>query len=551
MDEFSSPVTNLIDELARLPGVGRKSAQRLAFHIIKMPKEEVSALAEAIVSARENVRYCKVCGCLSDEEVCPICADPMRDHSQIMVVESDRDKAAYERTGQYKGTYHILQGVISPLKGVSPDDLKIRELLERLRDGKVKEVIIATNPSPEGDTTAMYLSRLIKPLGIKVSRIANGVPVGGNLEYVEHIRNFTKLPLVCAGRMTLDAGAEAIEEGKIDGVGIARQFLADPEWFTKYLNDQDDQIRPCIRCHNACFTMCHYKGVPNDQDLDDSLPLSRCAINAETMQKEKHHLERTKNPKKVIIVGGGIGGMEAARDLKLRGHVPVIYEKENHLGGVFVAASSESYKEPLRDLLTWYKNEMKRLNIEIHLNSEIKDLSSFGGNPVIIATGSKPRVLGKLPGHERMIEACDYLTGKKEVGKRVAVIGGGLTGCEIAYDLALNGHEVTIVEMKDDLISQKGVCLANSSYLREWFAWKKVPVYLETSVSEVKEGSVLAKDKSGKIIEIPCDSVISSVGYIPTPLAEEKGNVYQVGDCRHIGNLRSVIWRAYEVAMKI
>ena len=150
-----------------------------------MPKEEVSALAEAIVSARENVRYCKVCGCLSDEEVCSICADPMRDHSQIMVLESDRDKAAYERTGQYKGTYHILQGGISPLKGVSPGDLKIRELLERLRDGKVKEVIIATNPSPEGDTTAMYLSRLIKPLGVKVSRIANGVPVGGNLEYVD------------------------------------------------------------------------------------------------------------------------------------------------------------------------------------------------------------------------------------------------------------------------------------------------------------------------------------------------------------------------------
>ena len=150
-----------------------------------------------------------------------------------------------------------------------------------------------------------------------------------------------------------------------------------------------------------------------------------------------------------------------------------------------------------------------------------------------------------------MIEACDYLTGKKEVGKKVAVSGGGLTGCEIAYDLALKGHDVTIVEMKDDLISQKGVCLANSSYLREWFAWKKVPVYLETSVSEVREGSILAKDKEGKTIEIPCDSVISSVGYIPTPLAEEKGNVYQVGDCRHIGNLRSVIWRAYEVAMKI
>lgn len=187
MDDFSSPVTNLIDELARLPGIGRKSAQRLALYLIKQPREQAHDLADAIVNAREKVRYCRICGCLSDEEVCPICSDPQRDHSVIMVVESDQDKAAYERTGQFNGVYHILQGVISPMQGVNPQDLRIKELLDRLKDDTVKEVIVATNPTVEGETTAMYLSKLIKPLGVKVSRIANGVPVGGDLEYIDEV----------------------------------------------------------------------------------------------------------------------------------------------------------------------------------------------------------------------------------------------------------------------------------------------------------------------------------------------------------------------------
>ncbi|MCI8632052.1 MAG: recombination protein RecR [Lachnospiraceae bacterium] len=187
MDYFGSPVSKLIEELSRLPGIGRKSAQRLAFHMIRMPKEETQALAEAIVSARTEVRYCKECGCLTDEELCPICSDTARDHTVIMVVEDARDMAAYERTRQYKGVYHILQGVISPLSGVNPQDLKIKELLDRLKDETVQEVIVATNPTVEGETTAMYLSRLLKPLGVKVTRIANGVPVGGDLEYIDEV----------------------------------------------------------------------------------------------------------------------------------------------------------------------------------------------------------------------------------------------------------------------------------------------------------------------------------------------------------------------------
>lgn len=172
--------------------------------------------------------------------------------------------------------------------------------------------------------------------------------------------------------------------------------------------------------------------------------------------------------------------------------------------------------------------------------------------PVIVATGSVPRILKSIPGHERMIEACEYLNGK-EVGQKVAVIGGGLTGSEIAYELALMGKEPVIIEMKDDLISQKGVCLANSSYLREWFELHKVPVYLETSLKEVKEDAVVCLDKWKKTITIPCDSVISSAGYIANPLepGQKRKNVYLVGDCQKVGNLRSVIWGAYETAMNI
>ena len=375
------------------------------------------------------------------------------------------------------------------------------------------------------------------------------MPENCNLADVRHISRFVDIPVVCAGRLTPEAAAEAIAAGELDGAGFARPFLADPAWVTKLMEDRREDIRPCILCHNGCFNMCHYKGVPNDQDLMDSLHLARCAVNAETMQRSKHYIRKTARPQTVAIIGGGIGGMEAARVLALRGHRPVIYERSDRLGGTFIAASAESYKGKLRELLSWYIRQMEQLNVEVHFGKEITELSAFDGQQVIVATGSVPRVLKNVPGHERMIEACDFLTGTP-VGQRVAVVGGGLTGCEIAYELALTGKEVTIVEMKDDLIAQKGVCLANSSYLREWFALHEVPVYLTTRLKEVKDGSIVCEGPEG-IVELPCDSVISSAGYLPAPIAKEGGRVHLVGDCRKVGNLRSVIWRAYEVAMAI
>ena len=187
MEYYSSHINRLIEQFSRLPGIGAKSAQRLAFHILNLPRDQVESLANTITEARSHVRYCKICCTLTDQEICPICGNSARDHQTIMVVENTRDLAAYEKTGKYEGVYHVLHGAISPMLGIGPDDIRLKELMQRLGKDPVKEVIIATNSSLEGETTAMYLSRLIKPTGIRVSRIASGVPVGGDLEYIDEV----------------------------------------------------------------------------------------------------------------------------------------------------------------------------------------------------------------------------------------------------------------------------------------------------------------------------------------------------------------------------
>lgn len=187
MEYYSSHINKLIEQLSRLPGIEAKSAQRLAFHILNMPKDQVEELSASIVNAKANVQYCKNCYTLADQEICQICNNPRRDRKVIMVVENTRDLAAYEKTGKFEGVYHVLHGAISPMLGIGPDDIKLKELMQRLSKDDIEEVIIATNSSLEGETTAMYISKLVKPTGIRVSRIASGVPVGGDLEYIDEV----------------------------------------------------------------------------------------------------------------------------------------------------------------------------------------------------------------------------------------------------------------------------------------------------------------------------------------------------------------------------
>ena len=375
------------------------------------------------------------------------------------------------------------------------------------------------------------------------------MPENCNLEDVKMVKKAVDIPVVCAGRMEPGVAAKAIKAGDIDAMGVARQFLTDHHWVTKLMEDRLEDIMPCICCHNGCFPISHYKGVANAGSMNDTKHMSRCAINPETMQNHKFDIIPAKKKKTVAVIGGGVGGMEVARIATLRGHKVTIYEKTDRLGGVFIPASMPSFKEKDKMLLDWYRRQIDNLNIEVKYNSEITNLKDIVADEIVIATGSKPKKL-PISGVEKTIEAIDYLNGK-EVGENVVIIGGGLSGCEIAYELFLKGKHPTIVEAQNDLMIANGLCLANSSYLRDYFKYKNVPVYLESRVLEIKDGSVLIEDKDKNKVEIKADSVITAIGYNPAPIAKPSKHVHIVGDALSVGNLRTVVWRAWEVAEKI
>ena len=376
------------------------------------------------------------------------------------------------------------------------------------------------------------------------------MPLNCNLDDVAHIKQFVNIPVVCAGRMEPDTGAEAIASGKIDAMGVARQFLADSEWVTKLIEDRLEDIRPCICCHNACFNMAHYKGVANAQSIHDASHIARCALDPRVMQSDKYKIEPAKVVKNVAIIGGGIGGMEAAIVLAKRGHNVTLYEKSGELGGVFIAAAAPSFKEKDKMLIEWYKREIAKYpNIEVFLHSKVKEIDGLGADEVIVATGAKA-IKPRIKGIDRAVTAVDYLLNKEVIGRDVVVIGGGLTGCEIAYDLFLKGKNPTIVEMKNDLIVSDKVPFANASFLRDFFNANDVPVYLETKLVSVDSDGAMVSDKEGKF-KIKADTVITALGYKPNPVFKKKKNVHIIGDANEVGNLRTVIWNAWDVCMKI
>ena len=381
------------------------------------------------------------------------------------------------------------------------------------------------------------------------------MPQNCNLDDCAEIQKVVDIPVVCAGRMEPDVGAEAVKEGKISGVGIARQFLTDHAWVTKLMNDQLDEIQPCICCHNACFAMAHYKGVPNDEDMEDVAHMARCALNPTTMQGHKYDLKPAKKAKNIAVIGGGVGGMEFARIAAKRGHKVTIFEKSGVLGGVFIPAAAFDFKEKDQQLIAWYRRQVaKDSNITVKLNTEITDVNALRKDfqEIVVATGAKANKLpGFIKGSDKAISAVDFLNGDRKTGKNVVIVGGGLTGCEIAFDLYNHGVNPTIVEMKNDLIAVKGVCLANTSFLRDFFKLNKVDVRLETSLTEIKDGSVCVKAKDGTVTEIPADQVIVSIGYKPAPVVTKGSHVHILGDADHVGNLRTVVWGAWDLAKKI
>ena len=380
------------------------------------------------------------------------------------------------------------------------------------------------------------------------------MPDNCNLEYVEHIKKFTDKPVACAGRMDPVKAAEEIAAGRLDAVAIARQNLVDPEWIHKILEGRQDEIKPCIRCHNGCFNFAKFKGTANIQSTQDSLHLGRCALNPTTMQHNKYKIVPTKSPKKVAIIGAGIGGMECALVLKQRGHKPVIFEKTNELGGLFLTASAMSFKENDKELIRWYLNEIAKEGIDVRFNTEVTDVNTLGGfDDIIVASGSIPRTMPSIPGFEKTLTFTELLKDTKEVGDKVLFIGGGQSSCEAAYDLVLQGKHPIIVEYANDLVAAQATCLANTSFLRDAMEYHKVPTYLESTVTEIKDNGVTVKNvKTGETFFVECDDVVNGIGFVPTPVGgKDNKQVFRVGDCVAIGNLRTVIWRAWDVCMKI
>ena len=521
--------------------------------------EEIEEIVEAFA---KTAKLCKEAG-VDGVEVHAVHEGYLLDQFTLKYTNKRTD----EYGGSFENRYRFATEVVTAIKAACGEDYPVS--LRYSVESKVKDFGVGAVPGEtyteigrdmeESEKAVKYL----QDAGYDMLNADNGtydswywahppqyMPQNCNLEDVAHIKQFVDIPVVCAGRMEPETGAKAVEEGRIDAVGVARQFLADSEWVTKLMEDRLEEIRPCICCHNACFNFSHYKGVANAQDFGDTCHLARCALVPSVMQSDKYKIVPAKKPKKIAVIGGGIGGMETAIVLAKRGHNVTLYEKDSKLGGVFIAAAAPSFKEKDRDLIRWYEREITRYPIEVKLNTEVKELASLDAEEVIIATGATAR---KIPvkGAEYAMDATEYLLGTKTVGENVTIIGGGLTGCEIAYDLYLQGKKPTIVEMKDDLIAVKGICLANTSFLRDFFATNKVPVYLETKLGEVLEDGVIAIDKTGNSFKINADSVILSVGYNPAPLAPKGKHVHIVGDAKKVGNLRTVIWNAWDVAMKL
>ena len=362
------------------------------------------------------------------------------------------------------------------------------------------------------------------------------MPDNCNLADVEHIKKFTDKPVACAGRMDPVKAAEEIAAGRLDAVAIARQNLVDPDWIIKI----------------GCFNFAKYKGTANIQGLEDSLHLGRCALTPPTMQHNRYKIVPTKNPKKVAIIGAGIGGVEAGLVLLQRGHKPVVFEKTDRIGGLFLTASAMSFKENDKALIKWYENEVKKAGLDIRFNTEINDLGILRGyDEIIVATGAVPRKM-LIPGFEKCLTFTQLLREKYPVGDKVVFFGGGQSACEAAYEMVLQGKHPIIVEYAKDLVPAQNVCLSNASFLRDVLEYHKVPTYLEHTIREIKDKTVVIASKDGKnVFEVEYDNIVNGIGFVPAPVGGKGKNIHRVGDCVTIGNLRTAIWRAWDVCMKI
>lgn len=401
------------------------------------------------------------------------------------------------------------------------------------------------------------VARMLEKAGCDVLNADNGtydswywahppmyMPKACNLEDCTYLKKHVNIPVICAGRMEEPETADTvIASGRIDAIGVARQFLADPYWVNKVADGNEEDILPCIACHSGCLgALMQKKGTS-------------CALNPAAMHEAEYEIVPAKEPKRVVIVGGGIGGMEAARVLTLRGHNVVLFEKDSKLGGVFNAAAAPSFKEDDKKLLKWYERQMKEIDIRLGTEATPEIIKAETPDFIILASGSTPRKLD-FPGssEENVMTATEFLLRKKPAGNKVAVLGGGLTGCEIAYELLLDGKHVTVVEMMQDILTTKGLCAANRDMLEKLLHYHKADI--RTNAAAVSFDGKKLKIKCGGVEEdIDADTVIVAAGYHSVKdLESQLNDIAQcavIGDANAVGNLLTVIQQARKTALEI
>ena len=364
--------------------------------------------------------------------------------------------------------------------------------------------------------------------------------------YAKLMKETVDVPIICAGRMDdPDMALEAIENGTCDIISLGRPLLADPDYVNKLRSNNCKSIRPCISCQEGCMGRIQHYSMLN------------CAVNPQACREKDMALTPILKKKKVIIVGGGVAGCEAARVLALRGHAPVLFEKSDRLGGNLIPGGTPDFKEDDIALADWFAHTLEELKVEVHLNSEVtkEQILKSNADTVIIATGSTPKVFS-LGDDEKVFTAADVLTGKKDCGNTTVVVGGGLVGCETALDLAKKGKKVTIVEALHKILALNGpLCSANSEMLEKLIPFNNIDVKTNSKVKAYKAGALEIETENG-IEKLVCDSVILSVGYkeensLYKELEFEIPEIHLLGDARKVSNIMYAIWDAYEVANHI
>ena len=368
------------------------------------------------------------------------------------------------------------------------------------------------------------------------------MPEACNLDEAIEIKKYVNIPVICAGRMeNPEVALKAVEENLVDGVGLARQLLADPEWPNKLQKEEVEDIRPCIACHAGCLNRI-FKG----QDIC-------CALNPAVAREEAYALKEAEEKKHIVVIGGGIGGMEAARVCAIKGHTVDLYEKTDVLGGMFIPASAMSFKASDKKLIAWYVRQMNKLGVNLHMNTTVDAamVKDMNADTVFVSTGSAPRMLN-LEGFdsERVLTAVDALMNPGKVQGEIVIIGGGLTGIEIAYEQALLGRKVTVLEAMDKYLNVD-IAAANKNFLLTAVRQYNIDVHVNAKVEAYRDGNVIYSDVNGEQ-SVKADTVIVSIGYNSVKtLANELENAYVIGDASKVSNLMGAIWQAYEIAMNI